>query len=57
MANASDDVTTLLRRADVEAYTAKRAGGNRVALADEDASFGTVGTVGADGAATTALVG
>ena len=32
MANASDDVTTLLRRADVEAYTAKRAGGNRLSL-------------------------
>ena len=32
MARPEDDVTTLLRRADGEAYAAKRAGGNQVAL-------------------------
>jgi GGDEF domain-containing protein len=30
MARADDDVASLLRRADAEAYAAKRAGGNRV---------------------------
>lgn len=32
MAEASDDVTALLRRADVEAYAAKRAGGHRFSM-------------------------
>ncbi|HEX6243201.1 MAG TPA: GGDEF domain-containing protein [Polyangiales bacterium] len=32
MAEAGDDVTVLLRRADVEAYRAKRAGGHRLSL-------------------------
>jgi diguanylate cyclase (GGDEF)-like protein len=32
MAQAGDDVTTLLRRADLEAYTAKRAGGHRLSM-------------------------
>lgn len=33
MADASDDITNLLRRADREAYNAKRAGGNRLSVA------------------------
>lgn len=33
MANPADDVRTLIRNADAQAYAAKRAGGNRVALA------------------------
>ena len=32
MAQAKDDVTTLLRRADLEAYSAKRAGGHRLSM-------------------------
>lgn len=32
MAHCDDDVTTLLRRADSQAYAAKRAGGNRVSI-------------------------
>ena len=33
MARPEDEISTVLRRADSEAYTAKRAGGNRVAVA------------------------
>jgi diguanylate cyclase (GGDEF)-like protein len=33
MARAEDEISTVLRRADAEAYTAKRAGGNRVSVA------------------------
>ncbi|HEY6878837.1 MAG TPA: GGDEF domain-containing protein [Polyangiales bacterium] len=32
----ADDVTSILRRADAQAYAAKRAGGNRVALSTDD---------------------
>ena len=35
-ARPDDDITSLLRRADTRAYTAKRAGGDRYALGDED---------------------
>ncbi len=35
ISRADDDVAALLRRADAQAYTAKRAGGNRVALLRE----------------------
>jgi diguanylate cyclase (GGDEF)-like protein len=34
LSSASDDVASLLRRADMNAYSAKRAGGNRAVLAD-----------------------
>jgi diguanylate cyclase (GGDEF)-like protein len=33
MARAEDEISTVLRRADAEAYTAKRAGGNRLSVA------------------------
>ena len=35
-ARPDDDVTALLRRADIQAYAAKRAGGDRVSLLDEE---------------------
>jgi diguanylate cyclase (GGDEF)-like protein len=38
ISRVGDDVATLLRRADFEAYAAKRAGGNRVSLARDDAT-------------------
>lgn len=51
-----DEVASLLRRADAQAYMAKRAGGNRVALAHEDACFGTDRAVSSP-PSTAALVG
>ena len=39
VSRADDDVASLLRRADTQAYAAKRAGGDRVALSVEDAAL------------------
>ncbi|MDB4986214.1 MAG: hypothetical protein JWN04_1392 [Myxococcaceae bacterium] len=36
ISRVGDDVATLLRRADAQAYAAKRAGGNRVAVSDDE---------------------
>jgi diguanylate cyclase (GGDEF)-like protein len=54
VSRAEDDVASLLRRADTQAYAAKRAGGNRVALSDEDAALALPA---ATGDASPALVG
>jgi diguanylate cyclase (GGDEF)-like protein len=43
----SDDIAALLRRADTQAYVAKRAGGDRIALAaEDDAGAQTLASVG-----------
>ncbi|MET0344546.1 MAG: GGDEF domain-containing protein [Polyangiales bacterium] len=48
VACADDDVSSLLRRADTLAYAAKRAGGNRVAMANEVSPMTPPLTAGAD---------
>jgi diguanylate cyclase (GGDEF)-like protein len=45
MAEAGDDVTGLLRRADIEAYRAKRAGGHRLSLSPRAPAATTSGVV------------
>ncbi len=48
VATANDDVSSILRRADTLAYAAKRAGGNRVAMATEVSAVSHGAASGAD---------